>query len=1393
MPTIDKRYLFKLLAITLVLVGVLFGVHTWQARRIPAALQRQAERAVAAGKPDSAIRHLRQYLEFVPDNVEVETQLSELIRNRSGDAARNELHFLYDKILRTDPARIAVRREALNLAVRTGRLGDAVSHAEAILKVAPTDATTWQQLAAAQAGLRLADAAKVSYETALKCDPTDRVAYQRLAQFLAADVKKPAEAKVVVDKMVAALPKDPQAWLTRVRFVLMTEDDKPLPSQKTDAVLADIAKALELAPKNADALLLKAERLQRHRDINGAREALAFGVQCYPAEQRLVRSLAWLEVNRNNMAGAIGVLEDALPHAKDGIELMVPLADLLLDTGDIAKAEAILKSLDKRTGPTVMMQAKYLRSRLAMKAGKWDDAIATLTTLRSEAVNLPSLETQSNLLLSTCYQKKGEPERAIDCLKLITGKDGAHLAAHVNLGQLYLNAGRTNDAIKEYEAAVASPYATPSAFTTYIRIQGLKLAHSDAKPDDWAALEKKLNDLAPRYGQLSAEPARLKAELLMLSGNPKAGVEVLRKEVNRKPQSTALWCSLASAVADTDSIAAGLTVLDEALGFVSDGAELRLARANLYANDPAKLRPLELLENNTETWSDAEQMTFAQGMIEIYDRVGKAAPHLWQKILNRRPNDVETWLAAVWSLRSDNSATKTELYRQALAVVSKSDARLGDYIRILELDGKVTGKELLMECQKAFGERPERAELCSYLAMCEYLNGDEKKGIELFGRAWRIDPLRIETTAAYLYTNVLQCRPADTSRFLMSMECDPRWAGQPFRRTLSAVFNMSRIPESFVKNVEKVIAIYPNGYSFMAELCQRNKLVEAEQAYCQKDVERFEASADRYSRLMKCSPNPEACITAAKAKLPPSSYAQFLASVDAVKPVDVRLLQAIQSVQSEPAFVKAKLAIAQARLDRDLAIGLLDDFLKSKDIVSKDAAWATRNLAMMLVVRGEIADRERAAKLLTETTLQNAGDSLDDQRTTAGVLAGLQKYLDGPARDMAMKRAIELMEAVAKTSGSPKDAFSLCRLYNSAGQPAAAVEKLKVLLASDPGNVDYLLAGLDVLMEAKQLDAAKGFADRLLQLAPGEYRVIAAVSRFKTLNGEYGPAMILAESYLRTADPLVGDVNTKTVKTAELLEQLALMLKRGDEAQQFANLAVDRYEALLPGRAEVVIRIATLMAKTYTTKDALIRVEKHSRVVPSRILATAGVTALGIGGGDAAQFAKVKTWIDSAKKDEPDSVAILLGEAEWLTLKGDYAAAEVAYDAILVKYPHSVPALNNLAWILAAKPESAAKSLALIDRAVKEGGLTGELLDTRARIRLAAKQPAMAAKDAGEALKHAKTPLRYFHLALAFNDDEPEHKDQAKKLFAEAKSRGLTERQIHPADRSAFETLQKAQ
>src|SRR5262245_1864309 len=207
MPTINKLFLLKLVLVIAVLTGAVFVVHAIQADRIPESLKRQADRAAEDGKLDTAIHYCRQYLEFNPDDIDVQMQLVELLRKRNPTArGQAEVIFLYDRILRLDPDQHEIRRQAMTACLKLGRYSDAVTHAEALLKAFPTEAKLWEQLGAAQAALNQLPEARKSYETAIRHDPAQMIGYQRLAQMVWRNMNDPAGARDVLDRMVRALP-----------------------------------------------------------------------------------------------------------------------------------------------------------------------------------------------------------------------------------------------------------------------------------------------------------------------------------------------------------------------------------------------------------------------------------------------------------------------------------------------------------------------------------------------------------------------------------------------------------------------------------------------------------------------------------------------------------------------------------------------------------------------------------------------------------------------------------------------------------------------------------------------------------------------------------------------------------------------------------------------------------------------------------------------------------------------------------------------------------------------------------------------------------------------------------------------------------------------------------
>jgi cellulose synthase operon protein C len=220
---------------------------------------------------------------------------------------------------------------------------------------------------------------------------------------------------------------------------------------------------------------------------------------------------------------------------------------------------------------------------------------------------------------------------------------------------------------------------------------------------------------------------------------------------------------------------------------------------------------------------------------------------------------------------------------------------------------------------------------------------------------------------------------------------------------------------------------------------------------------------------------------------------------------------------------------------------------------------------------------------------------------------------------------------------------------------------------------------------------------------------------------------------------------------------------------------------------EAVIPMVGLLAFHGEVEPAFTELERHKAKLSPTALATAGVAILRSGHADPRQFQTVKAWIEEALTRAPGSIPLRLNLGELHALRQDFATAEQVYREVLKADPKNPVALNNLAWILAPRPDAADQALRLADRAIELYGATGEMLDTRARILISAGRYDRAVADLSDAINQNGTPLRYFHLAVAqLRMAKP---DDAAKTFREARARGLDPKIIHPHDLPTYKAL----
>lgn len=1400
MPTINKPFLLKIILVVVAFAGLLVGANALQSRRIPEALLAQTDRAVEAKDLGAAIKYLRQYIEFCPDDLDSLVRLAELLEERDVNSRRpSELFYLHDKILREDPSREGIRRSALKLCLRMRRYSDAVPHAEMLLKTHPADATLWQQLAAGQAGMNKLPEARKSYEEAVRHAPDQPLGYQRLAQFVWKNQHDIPGAREVLNRLIAALPMDPESHLARARFESFVAAGSEADSGAKgdlDRAVADLQRALELDPENADAVHLLAEILQKGRNVPAAHALLREGVALYPSDLRMIRSLSWLELVRGNVPAAIGVLEEGLRHVPEGFDLLIPLADLLVQQGNTVRTEEIVQRLSQRKAPAIQLQ--YLNARLAMKQGRWAEAQTMLETLRNQAVNMPGLEIQLNQLLASCYQRVGDIASEEKALKRVTDVDPVNVNARVALGMMMMNQGKFDDAIREYEAACQSQYAAGSVFAQMIRLHTRRLVALGGKPEDWKRVEQAAEKCARRFSPVESEPVILRAEVAIAQGKRVEAVKMLRSEASRRPGDAKLWSYLASVAADVGGTAEGLAILDEAQAACGDGPEVRLARALLYTRDPARVRPIEPLGERLEAWPDFDQVRLFAGLIEVHDRIGDAAGVIRNiKLLAaRRSTDVSLWLRL---FERAHAAGDAKSAAEARAALVKIEGEQGQSVLICDglaaSDGDAARQ--IERLQAAMGLNPDRADACLALSRLHETAGNRPAALRLAERALLLEASRFETNRAILLLRLREGKRDLATRDLQRLAVDPRWTGEPYRRLVAMIADELPPPDAVavLEMTPAFIREEAGATGWLAEHYAKAGAKEKAHAATIAATRSRAANADDWLRLAlheAANGNADAAkeaLDACRSKLsPPAFFA--LAAAFAETP-HAKLWQPKRSTPVENrAYAQARLAIKLSKSVPAEAIGVMEEFLDAKGQPDSDLAWARRNLAMLLVIGGRGAeDRQRALTLLAEAEAV-AATRPEELRATAAVLTTLCRYLEGADRANILAKAASCLKSAAK-SGAPRDVFNLAQLYRVAGKTKESRDCLNQLLQSDPDNLYYLVTALDMLLEAEEYATAAGFAERLRLRHGGEFRAVAAVARYEAKSGRAERSLVLAEEYVRAAGPGAGDFLSRSARVAELLDELARLPKvRGTEVgRRMTQAAVERYGALVPTRSEAAVAIASLLAADNRPAEAFSRLEQFQLYLSARTRLLAGLGILRSGNANELQFGIVRGWLDSCIAEEGDSLVLKLSEAEYFSLKQDLPKAEAAYRAVLERDPRNVTALNNLAWSLATEPKSSKEAETLVTQAMRDLGVTGELLDTRARIRITARQFEKAENDLNEALKHGRTPLRLFHLAVLRMTETPPRPDEAKKHFLEARDRGLEARGIHPADLPIFRVL----
>ena len=214
-------------------------------------------------------------------------------------------------------------------------------------------------------------------------------------------------------------------------------------------------------------------------------------------------------------------------------------------------------------------------------------------------------------------------------------------------------------------------------------------------------------------------------------------------------------------------------------------------------------------------------------------------------------------------------------------------------------------------------------------------------------------------------------------------------------------------------------------------------------------------------------------------------------------------------------------------------------------------------------------------------------------------------------------------------------------------------------------------------------------------------------------------------------------------------------------------------------------------ARQQRFKEALDLCARAWEVCTPEVAARMSMAVLRTGVRDREQMARVERWLQAAiqKSDKP-SADLLLCFADLMDLQGKYSDAEATYRRLLSREPDNATALNNLAWLLAARGAEGDEALKLVNRAIETSGAQPAFLDTRAFVQLALQNPGGAREDLEKAARATPSAAHYFHLARTHSlAQDPA---SATAALNRAKAAGLDPDQLHPLERPTYQKLLEA-
>ncbi len=1389
-----------------------YFVHGYQFSRNAGAYLDQAERARISGDLWQAADYYDRYLAFHPDDIEVRVKFGKVF-DEHGQRDQSVPQFarayrIYDQVLRLDANRVDIRRRCIELAmVELRRFTDAKPHLEALRETAPHDADILFKLGECEEGNREYVKARDWFAQAVDRAPNEIKYYTRLANLYMQALEQPNRARETLAKMIEKNPRSFRAHLEHARLLIeQSARDKKL---LKDAVAA-LEQARQLAPKEADIILVSARLAQAQNKEDEARAFLTAGLAAHPKNAGMYLAMVQLEARAKRLGQAQefarrGVA--ALPESKD---LWYMLGELCIEKGELAEAEKITEKLAaiKFVPPLV----DYLQARIHIGRAQWADAERLLTRVRPMLLDRTSLLLgHIDFLLGLCFERLGTADQALTVYQEAVKINPLSIEARLRVAATFVGLDRLEEAVNEYRQILALERAPAAVHLALARILIQQNMRAAEKARSWDEVHQHLV-LAGKRMPDSVEVPILRAEVMLLENakNRDAVRRYLDQQRARRPDEIGYWLALAALDGREDATKA-LAVLAQAqkvdrLTFWKENRlALSQARLNYWSRLPEAEAKKVLAEFEQSLPEDEFAETLRGNLARAYLRIGERdkAVQLWRVVAKEQPQNLALRILLCDLALLDGRGDEAD---QLAADIRKIEGEPGSFWRYakaarLAQQAFPRNKEALspqarqnlMQARKLLDEalkrRPSWSNALALLGQIDDMEGRPDRAISSFQQAVQVGERRPSVVRRLVELLFERSRFVDAEkaiRKLLDQEQTLLTAGlgKLAAHSLLRAQENERAVELALRSVSADSKSHKDHLWLGQILWVVGKKAEAKKELL-RAVELEPAVSETWKALIFFliatdeKKEAEATLARAKEKLPaadvPLTLAHCHTLLGNLEEAEKNYLIAVGS-RSTDLSIQAQLA-GFYKLTGQLAKAepILQQLLAASASTSPEQkAAARRDLAWILATtKNDYRQFQKGLALLDENRRVKGGETTD-QLMRAKLLATHVKH---------RREAIFLYEDVNRNQPlTPDERFALAMLYAlEKNKLKLQLHMLTLLQAAEGKRPEFIAFYARHLVREGDLAEAQAWLRELTAHAPKAFVTAEIRARLLRAEGKDAEAAAVLKAYAQEKDgilpaALIADEFDRD-KGQEVYRQTAEQLYR----QYVAQAQKERFRAHLA--------LAQFLGTRQRVAEALDQCEQALADGKPEVVISRAIAVLRSNQAPAESIQRVENWLTKAQKAAANPVPLWVARADLLDLQGQYVEAISIYRQVLARDPGHLVAMNNLAWLLALTQRSA-ESLDWIQKALNITGPNPELLDTRGIVLLTLNRTKEALSDLEHAVELGGTPAIYFHLARA--QLQAQNRAGAVHAFARARTDGLSHDLIHPLERGELQRLQTA-